>query len=98
VPYLKRLAFHTITKEQAKQGELYHLSGSKSEEIDCLFETDDVDVENRRKALDCYVTYRENIERSGIKDHVQQPVPFEVFQECHDPELSDLFEGLSEWS
>jgi LmbE family N-acetylglucosaminyl deacetylase len=93
--YLKRLAFHTITEDQAQQSQLYHLNGSKPDEIDCLFVIDDVDVENRRRALDCYVTYRENIERSGVKEHIQQPVPFEIYQERHEPKLSDLCAGLT---
>lgn len=92
-PYLKRLAFHTITEEEAKKG-YFKLSGSKPEEIDCLLAVDDVDVENRDRALDCYVTYQEVIQRTEIKNHIQRQVPFEVYGDHHDPRLGDLFEGL----
>jgi LmbE family N-acetylglucosaminyl deacetylase len=93
VTYLRRLAFHTITEEEAKEG-YFRLSGSKPQEIDCLLAVDDVDVENRDRALDCYVTYQEVIQRTGIRKHVQRLVPFEIYGEHHDPKLRDLFEGL----
>ncbi|MEJ2720055.1 MAG: PIG-L family deacetylase, partial [bacterium] len=57
--YLKRLAFLTVTEEQAARMELFHLNGSKMEEIDCVFRTDDIDIETAQKALDCYVTFQE---------------------------------------
>ena len=94
VPYLKRLAFHTISEEQAKQGQLFHLSGSKPEDIDCVFEIDEIDIDNKHRALDCYVTYQETIEQSGIKDLVQPQAVFEIYQEDHDPPLDDLLGGL----
>jgi LmbE family N-acetylglucosaminyl deacetylase len=56
--YLKRLAFFTITEEQAKGG-YFPLSGSTAEEIDCIFKVDEIDVQNCRNALDCYVTFKE---------------------------------------
>ena len=93
--YLVRLAFYTITQEQAKQSTHFHLSGSKPEEIDCVFEVDGIDVENARQALDCYVTYQETIEKTGVKRRISRQARFEIFQEEHDPPLTDLFEGLS---
>jgi LmbE family N-acetylglucosaminyl deacetylase len=92
--YLKRLAFHTITVAQAAQSTYYHLTGSKPEEIDVVYEVDDIDIENARRALDCYVTYQAAIERTGIKDHVQRQVPYEIYGEQHDPKLKGLFAGL----
>jgi LmbE family N-acetylglucosaminyl deacetylase len=93
-PYLQRLAFHTITEKHARQFQHFRLSGSKVDEIDCVFKVDEVDVEAARRALDCYVTYQDTIEQSGIKDHIYCQVPFEIFGEVHDPKLGDLFEGL----
>jgi LmbE family N-acetylglucosaminyl deacetylase len=93
--YLGRLAFYTITQEQAQQSTYFHLSGSRPDEIDCLFGVDEVDVENVHRALDCYVTYRDAIERTGIKDHIQRHVTFEIYGESHAPPLSDLFDGLA---
>ena len=43
--------------------ELFHLTGSKAEDIDVVMTVDEVDVEKQRQALDCYVTYRQTIER-----------------------------------
>jgi LmbE family N-acetylglucosaminyl deacetylase len=92
--YLRRLAFYTITEEEAEQFEYFRLSGSTDGEIDCIFEVEEVDVQAALRALDCYVTYQETIEKSGIKDHIHRQVPFEIFSEAHDPKLGDLFEGL----
>ena len=55
-PYLKRLAFWTIHAEGAAQtSELFHLTGSKAEDIDVVMTVDEADVENQRRALDCYI-------------------------------------------
>ena len=85
----------TITEEDAKKAELFHLSGSKPEEIDCIVEVDQVDIDKSLQALDCYVTFQETIAKSGIRDHMGTQVVFAIFQERHDPPLSDLFQGLS---
>lgn len=94
-PYLKRLALFTITEERAKAAPHFHLSGSTPNEIDCVIQVEDVDVQNANRALDCYVTFQETIEKSGIRDHIGAHVVFEIFQESHDPPLSDLTQGLS---
>ena len=92
-PYLQRLAFSTVTEESAHQINPC-FSGSKPQEIDCIFAVDQVDIENKHRALDCYVTYQDAIERFGIKNRIIREISFEVFQEDHDPPLGDLFEGL----
>jgi hypothetical protein len=61
-PYLKRLAFWTITEQGTDQSELFHLTGSKAEDIDVVVTVDEVDVEKQRRALDCYVTYQATID------------------------------------
>lgn len=92
--YLKRLAFFTISEEQAKESTHFHLNGSTEAEVDCVVETDEVDRQNARKALDCYVTFQETIEKTGIKSHIGEKVLFEIFRENHDPPLTDLFGRL----
>ena len=92
--YLKRLAFYTITEEEAAQFEWVHLTGSKAEDIDVLTTVDEVDLEAMRRALDCYVTYAATVEESGIKRHMSRRVVFEVYQEVHDPPLGGLLDGL----
>jgi LmbE family N-acetylglucosaminyl deacetylase len=92
--FLKRLAFQTLTEDQAAKSTLFKLSSSTADEIDCLIETDEVDIRNGLKALDCYVTFQETIDKSGIRNSVTLPAVFEIFQENHDPALKDLFEKL----
>jgi rhodanese-related sulfurtransferase len=71
VDYLKRLAFWTIRAEEAAgASELFHLTGSKAEDIDVVITVDEVDVEKQQQALDCYVTYRETIERAGARRNI----------------------------
>ena len=97
VPYLKRLAFWTIRAEEAAgASELFHLTGSKAEDIDVVMTVDEVDVEKQQQVLDCYVTYRETIERAGARRNIPREAVFEIYQEAHDPPLSSLFEGLTE--
>ena len=57
-------------------------------------EVGDIDVQNALKALDCYVTFQETIEKTGIKSHIGNRAVFEIFKEDHTPPLADLFEGL----
>ncbi|MBN1811270.1 MAG: hypothetical protein JXA14_05495, partial [Anaerolineae bacterium] len=60
---LHRTAFWTIPAEEAPgASKLFHLTGSKAEDIDVVMMVDEVDVEKQQRALDCYVTYRETIE------------------------------------
>ncbi|MDQ3022206.1 MAG: PIG-L family deacetylase [Bacteroidota bacterium] len=92
--YLKRLAFYTITEEAAKKQKHFHISGTKPEEIDCIYEVDEADIENSRKALDCYETFKETIDSSDIKNQIYKDVNFEIFGETHDPKLTDIFEKV----
>ena len=92
--YLKRLALFTISEDQAKASTHFHLNGSTEAEIDCALEVDDLDVENAMKALDCYVTFQETIEKTGIRSQIGGRVLFEIFRESHNPPLNDLFERL----
>ena len=93
--YLKRLAFFTITQEQATRASGAHrLSGSTPEEIDCIVTVDDEDMEAFRKALDCYRTYKAMIERTGVRNTLDREVAFEFFQEDCVPPVADICEGL----
>jgi LmbE family N-acetylglucosaminyl deacetylase len=95
VDYLKRLAFYTITEEEAAEFEWVHLTGSKPEEIDVVVPLDDVDLEAMRQALDCYVTYAATVEESGIKRDIPRDAVFELYQETHDPPLGSLVGALA---
>ena len=92
--FLKRLAFITVTKEDSDVSEFFKLSFSTENEIDCVIETEDSDIQKAIDSLDCYVTFSETIEKSGIKNFIKHKVNFEIFQEVHDPVLKSLFENL----
>jgi LmbE family N-acetylglucosaminyl deacetylase len=92
--YLKRLAFFTISEDEANKSTYFPLSGSKSREIDCVIKVDPIDIKNAKHALDCYVTFKETVEKTGIKKSLQRHILFEIFNENHDPPLTDLFDGL----
>ena len=94
VSYLRRLAFYTITEARAEQSPHFHLNGSARKEIDCVVELSKEDVERTQRALDCYVTYQEPIERSGIREMIGERSFFELYGEDHDPPLDDLLAGL----
>jgi hypothetical protein len=97
VDYFKRLAFYTITEEEAAQySEWVHLTGSKPEDIEVVTSLDEVDLEAMHRALDCYVTYAATIEESGIKRDIPREAVFEIYQEAHDPPLNSLFERVTE--
>jgi LmbE family N-acetylglucosaminyl deacetylase len=92
----RRLAFFTVTEEQAARaaGGGPRIAGSKPGTVDCIMNVDEEDMAAFRKALDCYVTYQEVIKESGVREELDEVVPFEIFQESFDPPISDLFEGL----
>jgi hypothetical protein len=85
--YLKRRA-----EEAAEASELFHLTGSKAADIDVVMTVDEVDAERQRQALDCYVTYRETIEKAGARRSIPREAVFEIYQEAHDPPLDDLLD------
>ena len=92
--FLKRLAFYTITEEQAHSGEHFQLKGSGRNEIDCIVEVNETDIEKNRQALDCYITYKEVIEKTNIKTNINRYNAFEFFMEDFAPPVNDLFEEL----
>ncbi|MDX1501250.1 MAG: PIG-L family deacetylase [Thermoanaerobaculia bacterium] len=91
---LPRLAFHTVSRETAEASPHFSLSHTPAEEIDVVVPVDGDDLATCRRALDCYVTFAETIERSGIKGLLPDRVPFELFGERFDPAAGDLFAGL----
>lgn len=93
-PYLKRLAFFTITEEEAAKQKHFKISGSKEEEIDVIFKVDEVDIENCKKALDCYVTFQETIKATNVQQHITNEVVYEIYGEKHEPKLKNLFEKI----
>ena len=68
----------------------HRLSGSTEAEIDCVVKVDDQDMDAFRHALDCYVTYRETIERTRVRESLDRVVAFEFFGEAFHPPVADL--------
>lgn len=91
--YPSRLALFTRMGEVDTKGK-FRLEVSTEEEIDCITECNESDMEKFHKALDCYETYQEIIEKSGVKEVVTSRVPFEFFQEKNNPAVNDIFYGL----
>ncbi|MBK9333915.1 MAG: PIG-L family deacetylase [Ignavibacteria bacterium] len=92
--FLKRLAFHTLSKEETEGEFMFRLNNSTDEEIDCIIEVDDTDIKKSMDALDCYVTFKETIDNSGIRNKIKKKVFFEIYQEDHKPYLTNIFEKL----
>ncbi len=92
--YLKRLAFYTVSDETAKKQKMFHLSNSTDDEIDCITEVQDEDIETNKKALDCYVTFKDTIVKSDIKNEIDKKVHFEIYRENFEPKLTDIFDKL----
>ncbi len=70
------------------------MSGSTTEEIDCKIVLDNVDIQKVHLALDCYKTFLETIEKSGVKNFIINEAYFEIYGENYTPPLNSLFENL----
>jgi N-acetylglucosamine malate deacetylase 2 len=90
---LKRLAFFTRKGDVNLDGK-FRLEVSSDEEIDCLTECNSEDMRNFDEALNCYETYKEVIDKSGVRNVVDERVPFEFFQESFKPYVKDITYGL----
>ncbi len=90
---LRRLALFTLPPTEEPDSS-FPLHTSTNEEIDCAVEVEDRDVDRARRALDCYVTYRDVIEAADPLSRVGRTVHFELFQESRSPWLTSLGAGL----
>lgn len=90
--YLKRLALFTLDAEP--KGRPEHLRGTPRERIDCIVPLDKEDLEQGKKALAAYETYKAVIEEHRPLDTVADGVCFVLFGEPRQPPIHDLFDGL----
>lgn len=90
----KRLALFTITAEDAAKQTHFKLNSSTEDEIDCVIETNESDIEKAVKCLDCYVSYGDTIKSTNIHQHLNKNVVFEIYREKHEPRLKDIFDKL----
>jgi len=91
---LGRLALFTLLPPEDGQPDPMRLGTSKPEEIGCVIEVGDEEVETARRALACYETYREVIERHDPLARIGRRVYFELFGERPERPLAGLAEGL----
>lgn len=90
----RRLALFTLLPPEDGQPDPMRLGTSKPEEIGCAIEVGDEEVETARRALACYETYREVIERHDPLARIGRRVVFELFGERHERPLGGLGERL----
>ncbi|QOJ28113.1 MAG: PIG-L family deacetylase [Ignavibacteriales bacterium] len=90
----RRLAFIALNEAQAALGKHFRLNCSTPDEIDCVVTVGEEDHQALHKALDCYKTFTETINASGVREILTREMSFEFFQENYNPPVQDLFAGL----
>lgn len=85
-PYPRRLAFFTLSPPSPDQDYPSDLQYSPVDRIDCMYSVRESDLARGRKALNYYVTYPPEDHRP--LQFFTDGIPFEVFDETHDPLLS----------
>lgn len=92
-PFPKRLAFFTLGPDSGAAGP-FNLQRSDESLIDCVLKISGDESQKGKEALNCYKTYLEVIERTGVANHTHENIHFEIFQEDFKPPLDDLTKGL----
>lgn len=94
--YLKRLAFMAISEDSIPESSKsnFNLRTSPPELIDCVVQVNEECHAAFHRALDCYVTYQDTIDKSNVRNLVTREVVFEIFQERFDPPLNSLTEQI----
>lgn len=91
--YPRRLGLFTLDELQVEQ-DWHNLKTSPKDDIDTIVQTDQEDMDAFNKALDCYESYKEVIDKSRVREQISGNVAFELFQEDFNPPLEDLFDEL----
>ena len=91
--FLKRLALYTRSGEVDNSGK-FRLEASTDEEIKYTEICSDADMDKFQKALDCYETYKDIIEKSKVRELVTNEMPFEIFGEEFEKPLSNIADQL----
>jgi LmbE family N-acetylglucosaminyl deacetylase len=96
--YLERLAFVTLPdsgEPSWTSDGMPRLKMTEEDLIDCIVTLQDEDILAMKKSLDCYATYKDVIEKSGVVEKIGNRVYFEIFGENFSPVLNELTEQLS---
>jgi len=91
--YPKRLAFFT-RRGDVDTGGKFRLEASTEEEIAFIEKCSAEDMEKFDKALDCYESYKEVIEKSNVRELTTNEVAFEVFGEKPESRLRSITDGI----
>ncbi|MFO7798678.1 PIG-L deacetylase family protein [Rhodohalobacter sp.] len=93
ISYPKRLALFTRMGEIYTDGK-FRLAVSQEEDIKFIEQCNDDDMQKFNDALDCYQTYKEVIDGSGVRNVTTKDVPFEIFGENIERRLNSIVDGL----
>ncbi|KXK02467.1 MAG: Mycothiol S-conjugate amidase [Chlorobi bacterium OLB4] len=86
--FLRRLAFYTISEndwEKIKDSNPFKLNTSTMELIDCEEKITADDLQKMIDSLDCYKTYKDTIDRMGIKSSIKDHISFEFLMKISNP-------------
>jgi len=92
----RRLALFTLPESASPPSGSHTLQTSPDSEIDARIQLLPEDLEAGRRALDCYTTYQEVIQRARPLETIGTELCYEFFGESFDPPLGDLTEALPE--
>lgn len=85
----QRMAFFTLGPDSFTGGH-FKLKTSPASDIDCIIEVTPEQAMLGKKALFCYESYLEVIEKTRVAEHTADNVHFEFLGESFTPPLSDL--------
>jgi len=91
--YPRRLALFTLGPDAKTEGH-FPLKSSVAADINCVISVTEDEAMAAAAALDCYVSYLDVIQKTGIKNRVYDDISFEFFQEDIQPPTHDLTTGL----
>jgi LmbE family N-acetylglucosaminyl deacetylase len=92
---LRRLAYFTLSQKQRMCcNSKFDLKYSPDELISVLVPSNSLSADAMNRALDCYATYLETIQQSGVRALANEGVSFELWNESFMPPLSSLSDKL----
>lgn len=94
-PSPKRLAFFTMADEGDEERAKSYLWSSPQARIDCEIELTEQEQAKFQESLDCYETYSEIINRTGVRN-ISKKRYYEFYQESFDTPVSNIEQELKD--
>jgi LmbE family N-acetylglucosaminyl deacetylase len=91
--WLKRLALFTLSPDYPKAGP-FNLQSSTWDEIQCIITVTNDESLIGKKALECYKTYHNVIEKTGVMHTTHLDVHFEFFGEQLENPVKNITDGI----